>query len=140
MAEEEVGALDHGPCGQPLADDVVEELAGLQFEKRLVGRIDHRGVHAQLGQDFDLPFQPDERLGSGLRPKDAHRRRIEREHHGRPAHPPGHRPQSLEQPRMTEMHAVEIADGHGAAAKCLGEIVETAEELHGMDDGDSERV
>ncbi len=114
-----------------VADDVVEELAGLEFEKRLAGRIDHRGIDAQLGEDFDFSLDPEERFGGGLRPEDPHRRRIEGEHHGRTADPLGHRPQTLHQPRMTEMHAVEVADRHGAAAKCCGKIVQTAEKLHG---------
>ena len=96
----------------------------------LVGGIDQHGVDAQLGEDFDLPLEPDQRLGGRLGPQDSRRRRIEGEHHGRPAHSLGHRPQPLDQPRMAEVDAVEVADGHGAAAERFGEIVEAAEEVH----------
>ena len=42
----------------------------------------------------------------------------------------GHRPQPLDQPRVPQMDAVEIADRHGAAAERVGKIVEVAEKNH----------
>ena len=132
MAEEEIGALDHRPGRQPAANNAIEELAGLQFEQRLVGRVDQYGVNAHLGEDFHLPIDPDERFGGGLGPQNSRRRRIEGEHHGRPTDAPGHGPQSLDQPRMAQVDAVEIADRHGAAAKRFGKVFQAAESIHDL--------
>ena len=62
--------------------------------------------------------------------EDARRRRLEGEHHRRPGHPLGHRPQSLDQSSMAQVDAVEVADRHGAAAERVGEINETVKKDH----------
>ena len=125
--KKKLGPSTIAPAPKPLANDAVEERPGLQVEKGLVRGIDQEGVHSHLGEDFDLSLDPEQRFGGGLRPKQSHRRRIEGEHDGRPVDLLRHRPQSLHQPRMTQVDAVEVADGNRAAAERFGEIVEAAE-------------
>ncbi len=63
-------------------------------------------------------------------PQQSHGMRIEREHHGRSAHPASLRQQPLDNPRMASMHAVEISDGHRAAADGVGQIEKIAQQFH----------
>ena len=53
-----------------------------------------------------------------------HRVRIEGKHNRRPAHLLGLGGQSLDDPRMALMHAVEISDGNGAGPKLAGQIID----------------
>ena len=62
---------------------------------------------------------------------------IEREHHGRPARTPRLGRQALHDPRVPQVDAVEIADRHRAAAKCIRQIVQAAENSHGVGSGQS---
>ena len=58
------------------------------------------------------------------------RMRIEREDQGRGAQLPGHGQQPLDDPRVSQVDAVEIADRHGAVAEVFGQAVEVAIEGH----------
>ena len=50
--------------------------------------------------------------------------RIEREHDRRPINLLGVGHQALHDPRMSQMHAVEIADRYRAATQCLRKLVD----------------
>ena len=120
MAEEEVRAFDHRPAAQTAANDLVEELAGLQPQQGEIGGVDQDGIDAQPAEQLDPAIHRHQRLGRGIGPQNTHRRRVEREHHGRPRRAAGHRREPLDQPRMTQVDAVEIADRHGAARSASG--------------------
>ena len=124
VAEEEVAALDHSPRLETAPNDLVEEFLRFQLQESQIGRIGHHRVDAQFLQELGLPLGQGQGGGSLLRPEQPRRVRIERQDHGRAAQTPGHGQESLDNPRMPQMHSVEVANRDGTAAQSLGQVVQ----------------
>ena len=90
---------------------------GVEFQKSAIGGINHHCIGPEFGENFGLALVPDQRLRGGIGPENPGGMRIEGKHDRRAADLVGQFAQGFHQPRMTAMHAVEIAYRYGAAAQ-----------------------
>ena len=93
-------------------------------QQLFVGRIGDHRVDAQLGQQLGLAVGPRQRRRRLGRTQQPHRMRIEREDQRRTAQLAGLFDHPLDDPRMAQVHAVEIADRHRArsAVRSAGSV------------------
>ena len=130
VAEEEIGAFDHRLRLQRVGHNLLKKLIRRKLQQRFVGGIGDRRVDTQFGQQFRFAVGPRQRRRRLLRAQNPHRMRIEREHHRRSADCFGLCQQSLHNPRMPQVHAVEVANRHSAAADDFGQVRKIAQQFH----------
>ncbi len=126
VAEEKIAAFDHRPGLERIAHDALEELIGRKPQQRFVGRIGDGRIDAQFGQQFRFAVGPRQRGRRFFGAQQSHGMRIEREHDGRAAYAARFGQQSLYDLRVPHVHAVEVADRHGAAANRIRQCFQIA--------------
>lgn len=129
-AETEIGAFDHGPRGQLVSHHPLKKLAVGQGQQRFVRGIGDEAIHAQLRQQLRFAIGPGQRPWRPLRPQQPRRVRIEGENDRGAAHVPRQREQTLHESRVSQMNAVEVADGQCPAAYFGGRRGEFPEKFH----------
>ena len=114
-AEGEVVAAHDVARAKSLQQDVVDEGIGRQRGERLVEALRQHGLHAVLAQQPDLCRRQGEAEGAGVGHEEAARMRLEGERDQRRAQRARPFAGMRQQRLVAAMHAVEIAERHGAA-------------------------
>ena len=114
-AEGEVVAAHDVARAQPRQQHVVDEGVGRQGRERLVEVLRQHGLHAVLAQQPDLCRRQGEAERAGVGHEEAARMRLEGERDQRRAQRPGPFAGMRQQRLVAAMHAVEVAERHGAA-------------------------
>jgi hypothetical protein len=120
-AEAEVVADDQMPDAQRADQHLLDERFGAQGGEGGVEVADVAQVDAVVGEQFEFFAQRGQARRRRFRGEELARVRLEREHGSRQAGVRRGRRQAGEQRTMTEMYAIEVADGqYGGTVRCAG--------------------
>ena len=114
---------------QAVDNHLLEKLLWLKPQQLAGRRAGDDGVHAQLGQQLRLAFNPSERRGRLVGPQQPHRMRLEGEHDTRSAQCPSGLSQPRNQCRMPAVHAIKIADRNSPTPKFFRQLGPCAKKL-----------
>ncbi len=110
VAEKEVRSFDNRLGMERFANDSIEEFARTQRQQGLIRGISNHAVDAEFVEQLRFSLGPRERRRRGRWPQKPHRMRIEREHNCWPTNASGVFDESLDEPCVAAMHAVEVAN------------------------------
>ena len=126
----EVAADEHGLRVEGVDEHALDELGGGHRCQGAIEREQHGRVDARAAEQLELLAHAHERVGALLGGEQRERVAVERDDHGAQVVGGRDRADAVDHGAMAAVHAVELADGHGARAEARGHRVEALVRLH----------